>query len=385
MHLGTELPQGIILDGSRDYYVLCNMGDEMKQGKYLFDGNKLLWHMPRVEKHFIHGEKIYPLHIDIGATKLCNAKCIYCYGLFQKMSNDIIPWDVLLRLFDAAPDLGIKSITITGDGEPTLNPALYRACELGKLKGLDIGIATNGIALDKEKIKSLLLSCTWLRFNLSAVDEVGYKSIHGVSKWKCVQDNIRMAVGLKKELKSNCTIGLQMVLVPQCVDQVLPEANWAVKNKLDYFVIKQFSDPGCKEMSKFNLDWYDSDSVVSMLGTAELFSNDRTKVIAKWGMIHSKGKRNYNHCTDCPLLFQISGSGKCYPCGFLFGDDRYCYGDLHKNSLKEILDSKRYWEIIKHMRYEFDVHKECKGCCRHDFTNAFMENYLNPPEHLNFI
>lgn len=357
----------------------------MKENKFLFDGNKLLWHMERVEKHFKHGQRIAPLHIDIGATKLCNAKCIYCYGLFQKMSNDIIPGDVLIKLFHDAPLLGVKSLVVTGDGEPTLNPALYEACEIGHMNGLDLGIATNGIFLDEKKLDTILSTCTWLRFNLSAVDEVGYKSIHGVPKWKCVQANIKKAIELKEKKGYKCTIGLQMVLVPQCLDYVVPEAKWAVENKVDYFVIKQFSDPGCKEMQPFNLNWYDNLDTQLRLHEAEKLSNFKTKIIAKWGMIHSKGKRAYSHCADCPLLFQISGSSKCYPCGYLFGDDRYCYGDLKEQSLGEILKSEHYWDIIKHMRYDFDVHKECKGCCRHDFTNAFIDNYLNPPDHINFI
>lgn len=357
----------------------------MKEARYLFDGNKLLWHMGRIHDHFKDGQRIYPLHIDVGATKICNAKCIYCYGLFQKMTKDIIPGEVLIKLFHDAAILGVKSLTITGDGEPTLNPALYDACDLGTMHGLDIGIATNGIALNEEKLKRLLSTCTWLRFNLSAVDEGGYKSIHGVPEWKCVQANIKKAVQLKEKYSYHCTIGLQMVLIPQCLDQVIPEAEFAVVNKLDYFVIKQFSDPGCTDMKPFALDWYDNTGVLIALKTAEAKSNPRTKVIAKWGMMHSKGKRPYDHCADCALLFQISGSSKCYPCGYLFGDAKYCYGDLKKNTLQEILDSDKYWRIVKHMRYKFDVHNSCKGCCRHDFTNAFINNYLNPPDHINFI
>ncbi len=352
---------------------------------YNFDGHKLLYHMDRVYSHYRDGNRIYPLHIDIGATKLCNAKCLYCYGLFQKMTSDIIPKDILINLFADAPGLGIKSITVTGDGEPTLNPAIYKAVVAGKLRGLDIGFATNGIALDEAQLNILLKSCTWLRFNLSAVSTDSYKKVHGVNQWERVQANIIRAVQLKKKLNLSCTIGLQMVLIPQCIDQVIPEANFALDNKLDYFVIKQFSDPGCSEMNPFSLSWYDQPGVLSTLRQASLLSNETTKIVPKWGMIQSKGVRPYNHCVDCPLLFQISGSGKCYPCGYLFGNDEYCYGDLHHQTLKEILDSELYWLLIKKMRYDFDVHTQCKGCCRHDFTNAFIWQYLNPPEHLNFI
>ena len=357
----------------------------MESKYYLFDGCKLLWHMQRIEEHFKYGKRIMPLHIDIGATKKCNTKCVYCYGTFQKMTGDIIPSDILYKLFQDAPGLGIKSLTLTGDGEPTLNPGVYEAVRVGKQNDLDIGFATNGVALDSSKIEVLLNSCTWLRFNLSAVSRDSYKSIHGVDLWEKVQANIQTTMDLKKKLNSNCTVGLQMVLIPEALDEVIQESLFAIANGLDYFVIKQFSDPGCKEMSQFSLSWYDNEEVMKVLRLAESMSTTYTKIVPKWGMIASKGQRPYNYCVDCPLIFQISGSGKCYPCGFLFGDDRYEYGDLHKQTLKEILDSENYWQIIKFMREKFDVHHMCAGCCRHDFTNAFIWNYLNPPEHLSFI
>lgn len=352
---------------------------------YAFDGHKLIYHMDRVYDHYRDNKKIYPLHIDIGATKMCNAKCVYCYGIYQKMSGDVIPPKILYRLFEDAPQLGVKSLTLTGDGEPTLNPGMYDAIEIGKKGGLDIGLATNGITLSTERLKRILYSCTWVRFNVSAVDAEAYKSIHGVDCWNRVQDNICRAVTLKKLLNIPCTIGLQMVLIPQCLNQVLPEAEFAVDTGVDYFVIKQFSDPGCEEMSRFSLDWYDNANVLQILKEAEALSTTNTKIVPKFGMIKSKGKRPYDRCVDCPLLFQISGSGKCYPCGYLFGDDRYCYGDLNNQTLKGILDSERYWSVVKYMREQFNVHTDCSGCCRHDFTNKFIWDYLNPPEHLNFI
>ncbi len=352
---------------------------------YAFDGHKLIYHMDRVYDHYRDGHHIYPLHIDIGATKACNAKCVYCYGVFQKMSGEIIPPSVLTQVFKDAPALGIKSLTLTGDGEPTLNSGVYDAVWAGKQGGLDIGFATNGIALASKKIETLLISCTWLRFNLSAASRESYKTIHGVDAWERVQANIIETVRLKKQLGVPCTLGLQMVLIPQALPQVLPEAQFAIANNLDYFVIKQFSDPGCNKMSRFKLSWYDGWRVRNTLNKAEAMSTKQTKIVPKRDMIHSKGIRKYDRCVDCPLIFQISGSGKCYPCGYLFGNDTYCYGNLHTQGLQEILDSNRYWNIIRTMRYQFDVHKDCKGCCRHDFTNAFIWQYLHPPEHINFI
>lgn len=354
--------------------------------RYHFDGHKGLWHMDRIYDHFRDGKRIYPLHIDIGATKICNAKCVYCYGIKQGMDyKSIIPRHAMLDVFGTAKGLGIHSVTVTGDGEPTLNPYLYEAVALGKSKGLDIGIATNGIAISMEQMDTLLKSCTWIRFNLSAVDREGYKKVHTVDKWEAVERNIKLAVMLKRTMGYSCTIGLQMVLVPQCMGQVIPEAQFAVDTGVDYFVIKQFSDPGCSEMSRFDLSLYDSDKVKSVLQRAEALSTPKTAIVPKYHIMALKGSKPYDRCVDCALLFQSSGTGKCYPCGYLFGDDRYCYGDLHKQTLKEILDSEKYWSIISYMRNSFNVHTDCFGCCRHDALNAFIWEYLHPPSHINFI
>lgn len=357
----------------------------MSKDPYMFDGNKLLWHMDRIKEHYELGHEIPPIHIDAGITKQCQSKCVYCYGMFQNMDQSAIPKDKVIEFMTEAPALGVRSLTLTGDGENTLNPGIWAGMVKGKNGGLDIGLATNGIALDKDKLVTILSTCTWCRFNLSAVDQDSYKSVHGVDCWNKVQANIKLAVELKKQYGFKCTLGLQMVLIPQCIDQVLPETYFALRNQLDYFVIKQFSDPGDSRMSQFNLDWYEDKRVMEILKKAQGMSRPKTAIVPKWKRLEAKGRRAYDHCADCALLFQVSGNGKCYPCGYLFGNSEYEYGDLCEQSLGEILSSRRYWEIVHRMRYEFDVHEDCQGCCRHDSTNEFMHRYLNPPAHLNFI
>lgn len=353
--------------------------------KWLLDSNKLLWHMDRVIAHYDKGERVYPIYIDIGLTKFCNIKCEYCYGIYQKKSNELIARDILINLLADAPKIGIKSMSLTGDGEPTLNPAMYDAIIAGKTNGLDIGIATNGVLLDDNKIRVMLENSVWIRFNLSAVNSAGYKKIHGIDYWEKVKANIERTVELRNKLNLKTTVGLQMVLMPDALGQVIPEANFAIETGVDYFVIKQFSDPACEAMSRFNLAWYDNQEVLDVLRRAESMSTEETAIIPKYKMIEDRGRRIYDHCVDAPLIFQISGNGKCYPCGYLFNNDKYMYGDLHKQSLREILDSEHYWSIIKKLQTEFNVHKDCTGCCRHSSTNEFVWKYINKPSHINFI
>ncbi len=145
--------------------------------KWLMDSTKLMYHPDRIAD-FLAGKSIIPIHIDIGVTKKCNLRCSYCYGIFQKFTGEVISSKVLFNLFKQAGQIGIKSITVTGDGEPTLNPAIYDALLTGKRHGLDLGFATNGHNLGYIERVTLLKTLTWLRFNVSAYTVEGYKKVH---------------------------------------------------------------------------------------------------------------------------------------------------------------------------------------------------------------
>lgn len=379
--------------------------------QFLFDGCKLLWHQDKLQD-YLAGKRITPIHIDMGIHKSCNIRCIYCYGIKQKPSPEYIPEDRLLLLAQDAKDMGVKSLAVIGDGEPTLNKGLYKFAQTAKSIGLDMSVATNGLLLKDDQIKILCDSLVWLRFNISGTDK-GYDRIHGtMNGFHTFKKVIKQAVSNGEQ--SGCTVGLQMVLIPQCFDQVIPLALYAKEWGVDYLVIKQFSDPEEGIPISFNMDEYDK--VIDTLHLVEDMSTDKTKIIVKWEAIHdtrsiTKHKLwDFDRCIDLPFIFQISGNGKCYPCGYFFGDKRYCYGDVTKQRLRDILLSKPYWDIINTIANS-ELHGLCKGQCRHCETNKFIdrlkkaykgglrealvdmcgneENYThlikNPPKHVNFV
>jgi MoaA/NifB/PqqE/SkfB family radical SAM enzyme len=353
--------------------------------KYAYDGTKLLWHMDTIHKHFRDGQRIPPIYIDLGITSVCNSDCIYCYAIHQKKLGEVLPRDVYLKIMADAPKLGVKSLSITGDGEPTMNKHLYEGLIVGKNAGLDLSVCTNGVSLNSDRIDILLATNVWLRFNLSAGTREGYLRVHRKDNWEAVKKNIQDAVRIKRERGYKCTIGLQMVLVPQCYEEILPEAKFAVDTGVDYLVIKQYSDTGCSDMVQVDRDWYKNSTLNFTLKQAEAMSNEVTQIIPKWDLMVWGKDKPYMHCWDIPLLIEISGSGKVYPCGYHFRRPEYEMGDLLKQDLGEIINSEKYWEVVRFCREGLVIGKDCVGNCRHDKTNQFLENYMTPPEHLNFI
>ena len=361
--------------------------------KRFTDSTKLLWHMDRVIEHYDKGKRVAPIHIDVGLTKKCNVNCVFCYGYYQNMDGSIIQRDALLNnLVTSAADIGVRSLAFIGDGEPSLNPAYWDAMRLGKKKGLSLSTSTNGVLLDSdEKGAATLENCDWMRVNISAVSEEGYRAIHRSSKRDTVMKNIRDLVEYKHTHGLECDVGLQMVFVPtMMVKEVVDEAQFAIDNGLDYFLIKQCSLPDAGEsgMVQFDMSEYDKPEVRDALKKVENMSTEHTDIIPKWNIIDMRGERKYEHCVGVQLLPEISGNGDFYPCAYFFGGDKrpeLRYGNVHDNSLEEIVFSDKYWDIVKHMNETFDPTTECKGCCRQDMTNQFIHEYLQKPKGVNFI
>ena len=53
-----------------------------ERDSYNMDGHKLMWHLDRVSQ-WQAGERVAPLHVDMGISAGCNMACKYCYGVIQ--------------------------------------------------------------------------------------------------------------------------------------------------------------------------------------------------------------------------------------------------------------------------------------------------------------
>ena len=360
--------------------------------RFRFDGHKMLHHLDRVQA-WQKGEKFAPVHIDMGLTKFCNTACLYCYAVVQNMTKGtMIQREPLLRYIEDCGRLGVKSIGFIGDGEPTLNPALYDAAVLAKKVGVDTGMATNGLLMDMDRAYDMLRDMSFIRINLSAGTPEGFQRVHqsAARNFGLLVEKIRALVQIKKENNLPCTIGLQMVLIPECFGEVIAEAELGAELGVDYFVIKQCADSEYKEIG---IDYKQYQTMGDVLRKAESFSTPDYFVKAKWDKINAAGEtplykegiRKYDVCHGTPFLCQISGNGKIYPCGPFYNKDRFLMGDIHKESFYDIVMGERYWSVHKDIVKSVDVHKDCAIGCRQDYINKFLWDLSNPPEHVNFI
>lgn len=365
--------------------------------RLILDGTKVQWHQDRIEA-WMRGERIAPITIDMALNRTCNYACKFCYAILQENQGYTITKDVMTRFIDDCAELGVKGISLVSDGESTLNPAFVHSIQYGHSKGISMAVGSNGYLLDEKRIREILPHLTYFRYNITAGESKRYQEIMGVRAgfFEKVCENIRTMVKVKKEQNLSCTIGMQMVLMPEFEDQILPLRDLALELGPDYLVIKHCSDSEDGELG-VNYDGYEK--MYSKLHQAEEASTKETQVHVKWSKIGDKGRRSYQRCYGPPFIIQMSGSGLVAPCGMLFNEQykKFHIGNIVKESFKDMVNGERYWEVIDYLASpNFNAQSMCGSLCLQHKTNEYLdgikkgtirpEEPIGPkPDHINFI
>lgn len=340
----------------------------------ILDGTKIAWHKERVEA-WLRGERIAPITIDMALTDKCNYSCRYCYAKLQENQYFRITREVITNFIDDCAEIGVKAISLVSDGESTISPQYVHTIQYGASKGLSMASGTNAYLLDEAKLREILPHLTYLRVNITAGEPERYKEIMGVKGgyFEKVCENIRTMRRIKDELGLSVTIGMQMVLMPEFADQIIPLAKLGKELRPDYLVIKHCSDD---EDGSIGVDYGGYKALEETLKEAESLSDTTYRVVVKWSKINAAGTRSYERCYGPPFLLQLSGTGLIAPCGMLFNDKykKFHIGNITKERFKDVFKSDRYWEVINFLASDkFNAKTMCGSLCLQHKTNEYLD------------
>jgi len=326
---------------------------ETKDGKLILDSHKLSYHYDRVEK-WEADNRIAPVSVDMALTRACGAMCSFCYAMVQEpQERSTIKVREALNLLDDFAEVGVKGVSLISDGESTLSKTYVPFIQHASKIGIDVGNATNGWEWEPDKIDQVLEHLTWVRFTCAAGTPEGYANIMFKNKehthvFDRAMRHIKYAVDLKKKKKLKVTLGIQMVLMPEFKNEILPFAKLAVDLGVDYGVIKHCSDD---EFGTLGVDYSKYEDMYGLLEQAETLSNENTKIIVKWDKIKNKGIPSYNRFYGPQFLLQISGSGLVAPSGMFFNArySKFHIGNFVDERFKDIFKSDRYRKIMNYL------------------------------------
>src|SRR3990167_9003453 len=163
---------------------------------------KVFHHADRIAELQATGDT-RPVHMTIGLTNYCNHKCPWCFinwrqaGPLAARSGHVAPQqpaiNALERLIEAvgeAKELGLKAVTIVGDGEPTLHPRFPWMLEQLAGLGLEIGIFSNLSTPRRDALDAMLRYCFFIRRSIDAATAETHRVTHGADDWERAQTNL---------------------------------------------------------------------------------------------------------------------------------------------------------------------------------------------------
>jgi len=372
-----------------------------KEGKLILDSHKLSYHFDRV-KAWEDGNQIAPISVDMALTRACGAMCSFCYAMVQEPQERAnIKTKEALDLLDDFAEIGVRGVSLISDGESTISKAYVPFIQHAAKIGIDVGNATNGWEWEPDKIDQVLPYLKWVRFTVAAGTPEGYSKImfKGPEHTKVfdrAMSHIKYAVELKKKLKLNVTLGIQMVLMPEFKDEIIPFSKLAVDLGVDYGVIKHCSDD---EFGSLGVDYSKYEAMYDLLNQAEKLSNDNTKIIVKWSKIKDKGIPTYNRFYGPQFLLQISGSGLVAPSGMFFNArySKFHMGNFTDERFINIFKSERYKKIMDYLASPyFDAQTMMGTLPIQHYVSQALDNHIKGiskieeakgpnPLHVNFL
>ena len=345
------------------------------------NSQKIVHHIKNVYELWKAGDT-NPIHMTIGFTNYCQHKCPWCYINWQQsgrtslrsgngdlLRKAINADDRLIQAVEEAVSMGLKAVTIVGDGEPTLHKKFIEYLEKLKSFNLDIGLFTNMAFTKNEIMEAIIKNVFFLRCSLDSATKEYHNKTHGNNDFDNVLNNLKNAVKLRKNSRFPI-IGIQFV-TNQDNYKDLPNAAKLYKSLgVDYMTIKpqlkNELNPNHKENS------LEFKQAYSLMKEAEKFEDENFKVYAKYSMfMEILGRKTnngvyYKKCSATPLSPYLDEDGNVEMCGNLKGRG-FTMGNIYKNSFYEIWNSKQRKSCIN----KIDLNS-CPSGCKLDPMNKTL-------------
>lgn len=361
------------------------------------DPRKIFSHLDRIHELQTTGDT-RPVHMTIGLTNYCNHKCPWCYinwyqagrtsersGAGDPARRAVNASDRLIEAVGEAVEMGLKAVTIVGDGEPTLHkkfvPYLH---QLGAM-GLDIGLFSNFSSRNPKVIEAMAEHCFFARCSLDAASPEVHRESHGSDDYGLVIENLSRLVALRGKGRRP-TIGIQFV-TNQWNYWQLPEAARIYRELgVDYMTIKPALKNDLNPAHPTNEA--PIEEVFALMGQAEAEATENFRVYAKYPQFRevlehqTNDARYYSKCYATPISPYLDEDGSVELCGNVKGRG-FTMGNINQSSFQEIWASAQRRDCISRI----DLNK-CPSGCRLDPLNKVLWDAFHPETddvHPNFV
>ena len=276
-------------------------------------------------------------YLRISVTDKCNLRCRYCMpedGVCKKSHMDMMTEDEIIMAVEAAAELGIRKVRITG-GEPLVKKNIVSICRrTADVPGIqEVCLTTNGVYLPRLAKELKEAGVKRINLSLDTLDEGKYAHITRVGKLADFMAGLEAALeaGFEK-------VKINAVLIGGFNDdEIVPLAELTRKHPVDvrFIELMPMYDSG-----EFGVNAYipytkvleqlpDAVAVAHDGGDAKLYRLPGAK-----GNIGLISPVSAHFCGQCNRI-RLTADGKLKPC--LHAADEYSLKGLDAAGMKEVL------------------------------------------------
>jgi GTP 3',8-cyclase len=310
------------------------------------------------------GEMILPNFVDVHLSDVCNQSCRGC-AFKADHENNMMSEEKFNKAADILMDNGVKSFAFCGGGEPCTLPYLPRAWELIRKRDCHFSMLTNGSLITQEEIRVMITKGTFIRVSLEASNKQDYGKYKqtAVEVWDRVIDNIRSLVELKKEIGSQCSVGIKFAVSKSLRGSNHYEDGIYLAKELGVDRLTFKATRGGEEELEY------AESLGENKNLEDALDLLRPKcVVSKWIV-----PARFDYVPQCwlnPIHTVMNWKGDLFICCYYyFRKDRHKIGNIFQQDFKEMWFSDKHKEMIKNIKREECRQVDCKFFHYHDDFN----------------
>jgi MoaA/NifB/PqqE/SkfB family radical SAM enzyme len=314
-----------------------------------------------------------PFFLSIDPSGICNYSCPFCNASHTLQSNPAqLSIDDINDIMDLLKFWRTRAVCVGGGGEPLTNPHTGYLIDLLTHNGIDIGVVTNGSAIDR--FMDPLSLCKWVGVSMNAGTADTHAKAMGCKPedFDKVLKNIRSLVSYRKKHKTNVEVTYKYLIHPLNYKEIYEAARIAKEIGCDLIHIRPGDDPWFnKGANEFAL------TPAQISESRALIDSARTKLedssFKVYGVSHKfdadwRPKKSFKNCYATLVQCLISSSAQIELCC-----DRRGYQGL---ILCSVRDARDKWGGDKHKKMveEIDVN-QCPRCT-YTHVNEIFENVV---------
>lgn len=355
--------------------------------KYRIDETKLQYHPYKVlqtldaQNNWMIAQSTYPIYVEVSPHSACNHACSFCAMDYMQKEKNKLDINAYMNAIKEMGRCGVKSVMFAGEGEPLLHKDISQMVKVTKDSGIDVAFTTNGVPMTQKFIQESLDKISWIKVSFNAGTPQTYAKVHKTNEkdFYTVFSNIRYALAYRSAEGLDCSIGMQMVLLPENENEIEDFVLLAKSLECDYAVIKPYSQHKYSITHEYENVKYQQH--LELEEKLKKYNTDNFQVVFRANAIQEK--EPYNKCMSVPNLWAyISSNGDISACSAYLGQDKFTLGNINTQTFTEIWHGEKRKKLFEE---GIDIYG-CRDNCRMDACNRYLLAIENQSvKHINFI